>query len=578
MMETKQLAIPAKTIRQFLPSSFTVTTWSELEPYFKNLNERSIASVTDLEKWMHDRSELESILSEDLGWRYVKMTCDTTDQQLTEAYNYFISQIDPHIANYSNELNKKLINSTFLTQLDQQKYHIYIRGVKKALELYRDENVPLLTKIATEAQKYGAISGAMTIEWKGKEITLQMAVSLMKDTDRAVREEVFDKIQKRRAIDEKTFNELYSELIKLRHQVALNAGFKNYRDYKFDELGRFDYTVDDCYNFHTSIAKAILPLAEESDLERKKLLKLSSLRPWDTEVDTDGKAALHPFSNGEDLVNKSIACFTNVRPQYGKYLEIMKTMGHLDLESRKGKAPGGYNYPLYESGVPFIFMNAVGLHRDMVTMVHEGGHAIHSFVVHPLEIVDFKSTPSEVAELASMSMELISMEHWDVFFENKDDLKRAKKEQLEKALKTLLWIAVIDKFQHWVYLHPAHTVVERSARWNSLITEFSSTIVDWAGHENVKARMWQNQLHLFEVPFYYIEYGMAQLGAIAVWRNYKNNPEKALDAYEAALKLGYTKSIPEIYKTAGIEFNFSQEYVNELATFVKAELQKILKS
>lgn len=574
-METKQLVIPAKAIRQFLPAGFSVKTWTELEPYFKDLKDRSIASASDLEKWLHDRSELESIISEDLGWRYIKMTCDTTDQQLTDSYNYFISQIDPHIAPYSNELNKKLINSPFLSELDQQKYRIYIRGVRKALELYRDENVPLLTKIATEAQKYGATSGAMTIEWKDKEITLQMAVSLMKDTDRKVREEVFDKIRKRRALDEKTFNDLYSELVKLRHQVALNAGFKNYRDYKFDELGRFDYTVDDCYNFHTSIAKAILPLAEESDLERKKLLKLDALRPWDTDVDTDGKQALHPFSNGEDLVNKSIACFTKVRPQYGTYLEIMKAMGHLDLESRKGKAPGGYNYPLYESGVPFIFMNAVGLHRDMVTMIHEGGHAIHSFVTHNLEIVDFKSTPSEVAELASMSMELISLEHWDVFFENKDDLKRAKKEQLEKALKTLLWIAVIDKFQHWVYLHPNHTAVERSARWNSLITEFSSTIVDWGGYESVKARMWQNQLHLFEVPFYYIEYGMAQLGAIAVWRNYKNNPEKALDAYEAALRLGYTKSIPEIYKTAGIEFNFSQEYVNELAAFVKGELKKL---
>ena len=575
MMETKQLAIPAKAIRQFLPATFTVKNWAELEPYFKDLKDRVIVSAQDLEKWLHDRSELESIISEDLAWRYIKMTCDTTDQQLTDAYNYFISQIDPHIAPYNNELNKKLISSPFLSQLNQQKYHIYIRSVKKALELYRDENVPLLTKIATEAQKYGAISGAMTIEWNGKEITLQMAVSLLKDTNRQVRETVFDKTQKRRAVDEKTFNDLYTELIKLRHQVALNAGFKNYRDYKFDELGRFDYTVDDCYHFHTSIAKAILPLAEDSDLKRRQQLKLDVLKPWDTDVDTDGKEALHPFSNGEDLVNKSIACFAKVRLQYGTYLEIMKKMGHLDLESRKGKAPGGYNYPLYESGVPFIFMNAVGLHRDMVTMVHEGGHAIHSFVTHNLEIVDFKSAPSEVAELASMSMELISMEHWDVFFENKEELKRAKKEQLEKALKTLLWIAVIDKFQHWVYLHPEHTVVERSARWNSLITEFSSTVVDWSGYENVKARLWQNQLHLFEVPFYYIEYGMAQLGAIAVWRNYKNNPEKALDAYEAALKLGYTKSIPEIYRAAGIEFNFSQEYVNELATFVKNELEKL---
>ncbi len=574
-METKQLIIPQKNVRHFLPGTFTLTTWASLEPFFKDLKDRTILSAAALEKWLYDRSELESAVSEDLAWRYIKMTCDTADQQLTDSYNYFISEIDPHIAPYSNELNKKLISSAFLSELDQQRYYIYLRGVKKALELYRDENVPLLTKIATEAQRYGAISGAMTIEWKGKELTLQMAMSLMKDPDRTIRKEVFEKVQKRRATDENTLNELYSSLLKLRHQVALNAGFKNYRDYKFDELGRFDYTVNDCYNFHSAIATSILPLAEESDKERKKLLQLPTLRPWDTEVDIDGKPALHPFTNGEDLLNKTITCFTKVRPQYGNYLKIMKTMGHLDLESRKGKAPGGYNYPLYESGVPFIFMNAVGLHRDMVTMVHEGGHAIHSFVTHNLALIDFKSTPSEVAELASMSMELISMEHWNVFFENQDDLKRAKKEQLEKALKTLLWIAVIDKFQHWIYLNPTHTNEERNNRWKELITEFSSTVVDWTGYEDVKGRMWQNQLHLFEVPFYYIEYGMAQLGAIAIWRNYKNNPENALDAYEAALRLGYTRSIPEIYKTAGIQFNFSEEYVLELANFVKVELQKI---
>lgn len=250
-------------------------------------------------------------------------------------------------------------------------------------------------------------------------------------------------------------------------------------------------------------------------------------------------------------------------------------MGHIDLDSRIGKAPGGYNYPLYEIGVPFIFMNSVGAHRDLVTMVHEGGHAIHSVVTKDLEITDFKSFPSEVAELASMSMELISMEHWDIFFKNEDDLKRAKKEQLEDALKTLLWIAAVDKFQHWIYGNPKHSVEERMKGWENVINQFNSKVVDWSGIENVKSRSWQNQLHIFEVPFYYIEYGFAQLGAIAVWRNYKRNPEKALNDYEAALRLGYTKTIPEIYRTAGIDFNFSQSYVRELAEFVKSELEKI---
>lgn len=574
-METKQIAIPSKPIRKFLPQDLTIDSWSKVESYFVDLKNRTINSVQELEKWLFDRSELEAVLSEDLAWRYIKMTCDTANEELTNSYNFFVEEIEPKVAPLGNELNKKFIACPFIDQLDQSRYAIYIRGVRKALELYRDENIPLQTKIATESQKYGAITAAMTIEWKGKEITLQMAGSLLKDVDRAVREEVYHKIQERRSKDVDKLNQLYSELIQLRHQVALNAGFKNYRDYKFEELGRFDYTVNDCYNFHQSISKEILPLAEASDLERKKILKLDVLKPWDGDVDLEGKSPLKPFENGAELTDKSIECFYKIRRSYGEYLEIMKAMGHLDLDSRKGKAPGGYNYPLYEIGVPFIFMNSVGLHRDLVTMVHEGGHAIHSFVTRDMEITDFKSTPSEVAELASMSMELISMEHWNVFFKNEDDLKRAKKEQLEKSLRTLLWIAAVDKFQHWVYEHPAHTVAERMTEWKNVISQFSTGVYDYTGLEAVRERGWQSQLHIFEVPFYYIEYGMAQLGAIAVWRNYKKDPEDALNKYEAALRLGYTKSIPEIYTTAGVKFDFSQAYVKELADFVKLELEKI---
>lgn len=574
-MKTNQVAIPTKPIRHFLPQDLTIDSWSRVESFFIDLKERKISSAKELEQWMIDRSELDAVLSEDFAWRYIKMTCYTTSPELTDSYNFFVSEIDPYIAPYSNELNIKLVESPFLKELDHEKYRIYIRGIKKALELYREENIPLQTKIGIESQKYGAISAAMTIEWEGKEITLQMASSLMKDVNREIREEVYHKIQKRRNADTDAMNDLFTVLISLRHQVALNAGFKNYRDYKFEELGRFDYSVQDCFDFHGSIAKEILPLAEASDKERKKMMNLEVLKPWDTEVDGEGKSALKPFSSAEELIDKSIACFDKVRPDFGDYLEIMKTMRYLDLDSRIGKAPGGYNYPLYEIGVPFIFMNSVGTHRDMVTMVHEGGHAIHSFVTRDLSITDFKSTPSEVAELASMAMELISMEHWDVFFNNADDLKRAKKEQLDKSLKTLLWIAAVDKFQHWVYENPTHSVEERMSNWKIVIDQFTSKEIDYTGLDDVRARGWQSQLHIYEVPFYYIEYGMAQLGAIAVWRNYKNNPEKALDAYEAALRLGYTKSIPEIYKTAGVDFNFSQAYVKELADFVKNELDKL---
>jgi oligoendopeptidase F len=576
-METKQIAVPGKPVRHFLPQDLSIDTWTTIEPFFKDLMKREISSVQELEKWMKDRSELEAVISEDLAWRYIRMTCDTADQAFTDSYNYFVSEIEPHIAPYNNDLNKKLIGSPFTEKLNKPEYDIYLRGVKKALEIYREENIPLNTKIATESQKYGAIVAAMTVNWQGEEITLQKAASILKDADRKIREEIFYKIQNRRAQDVDKLNELFTELIQLRHQVAINAGFKNYRDYKFAELGRFDYNVQDCFDFHKSISKEILPISDTINKERKKLLQLDILRPWDMDVDVMGKPALNPVRTGTELIDKSSACFYKIRNIYGEYLEIMKAMGHLDLESRKGKAPGGYNYPLYEIGVPFIFMNSVGAQRDVITMVHEGGHAIHSFVTRDLEITDFKSTPSEVAELASMSMELISMEHWNVYYHDKDELKRAKQEQLEQTLKSLLWIGAVDKFQHWVYENPSHKVYERMDKWQEIISEFSSKVVDWSGLEEFRKRGWQSQLHIYEVPFYYIEYGMAQLGAIAVWRNYKKDPEKALDAYESALRLGYTRSIPEIYKTAGVEFNFSQSYVRELAEFVKTELEKIVK-
>ncbi|MDQ3048097.1 MAG: M3 family oligoendopeptidase, partial [Bacteroidota bacterium] len=514
-MDTKQLVIPSKPVRSFLPADFQIDSWAKIEPFLRDLSSRDISSSGQLEKWLLDRSELEAVLSEDLAWRYIRMTCDTTDKALTDAFNFFVSEIEPNVAPYSNELNKKLISCAFLDQLDGNKYRIFIRGVKKALELYREENIPLQTKIATESQKYGAITGSMAIEWEGKEITLQMAASLLKDTSREVREKVFTKMQIRREVEKDKLNVLFTELLALRHQVALNAGFKNYRDYKFDELGRFDYSVKDCYDFHESIAEEILPIIEATDKERKEKMKLEVLRPWDMDVDVEGRPALKPVSSGAELADRSIDCFYKVRSAYGEYLEIMKTMGHLDLESRIGKAPGGYNYPLYETGVPFIFMNSVGSPRDVVTMVHEGGHAIHSFVTRDLEITDFKSTPSEVAELASMSMELISMEHWDVFFTNKEELKRAKKDQLDKALRTLLWVAAVDKFQHWIYENPEHTVEERMLTWKKVNAQFMGSVVDWTGLEEVKERSWQNQLHIFEVPFYYIEYAIAQLGAIA---------------------------------------------------------------
>lgn len=562
-------------LRHFVKPDFTVTTWELLKPYFDELLQRKIESSSDLEQWLKDNSELAAVVSENMAWRYIKMTCDTANTELRNSFNDFVQNIEPHMAPISNELNKKLVANKYTAELKKQGYDIYLRGVKNSIELFREENIPLNTQLQEFEQQFGAINGEQSIEHNGEKMTMQKASVFLKDLNRNVREEVYYKIQNRRSQDEEKLNELFTKLIQLRHQVATNTGFKNFRDYKHRALGRFDYTVQDCLNFHESVKQHAVPLINEHDKKRKEKLKLEDYRPWDASVDEEGLPPLKPFSTARELIEKTISSFNQIDPYFGHCIKVMDEMKRLDLESKMGKAPGGYQYPLYETDVPFIFMNAVGLHRDLVTMVHEGGHAIHSFLDKDLDLVDFKSPPSEVAELASMSMELISMEHWNVFFTNEEELKRAKRQQLESVIDALPWIAAIDKFQHLLYQKPEHTIEERYTIWTELMKEFGSDVVNYAGLENFQKRKWQVQLHLFEVPFYYIEYGFAQLGAIAMWRQYKQNPKQAIENYKKALALGYTKSIPQIYSAAGIKFDFSPEYVKELMDFVKSEYDKI---
>jgi oligoendopeptidase F len=561
--------------RQYIQKDFTITTWELLQPYFKELENRELNSLLNLEKWLKDYNEIGAVISENMAWRYIKMTCDTTNTILRDNFNDFVQNIEPHIAMISNLLNKKIVASPFSNQLSKTGYSIFLKGIKNSIDLFREENITLNTQLQELEQQFGEINGAQSIDYLGEKITLQKASIYLKDLDRNVRENVYTLVQNRRSEDEMALNNLFTKLIELRHQVALNAGFQNYRDYKHQSLGRFDYSVQDCLNFHEAVMLHAVPLINTHDLQRKQKLKIKDYRPWDTSVDEEGLPPLKPFENAQELIDKTILCFNKIDVFFGECINTMRKLNRLDLESRLGKAPGGYQYPLYETDVPFIFMNSVGLHRDLTTMVHEGGHAIHSFLNFDLELVDFKSPPSEVAELASMSMELMSMEHWDVFFNNPDDLKRAKKQQLESVMDTLPWIAAIDKFQHWIYLNPFHSVASRYEAWQSIITDFGSSIINYKGLENNLNRKWQVQLHLYEVPFYYIEYGFAQLGAIAMWRNYKRNPKEAVEKYKAALALGYTKSIPQIYETAGIKFDFSPEYIKELMNFVKVEYEAI---
>jgi oligoendopeptidase F len=555
-----------------LPANYTLNNWTDLKPFYEQLLATNINSLQELEEWMLKRSELESFISEDLGKRYIAMTCDTADQKASEAYSFFVEHIQPEIAPYSNLLDKKLIECPYTQALDKDLYNIYLRAVKMSIEIYREENIPLFTELNNLAQQFSTVSGSMSVMIDGKEMTLPQAVKLLQLNDRNKRKEVYETVANRRAEARVELDAIMDNMIKLRHHVAVNAGYANFRDYMFDALGRFDYKPEDCFNFHESVKKYIVPILDELDLQRKKQLGVDNLKPYDFEVDPTGLDALKPFANASELVGKTRKIFGTLDPYFETCLTTMDNMKLLDLESRKGKAPGGYLYPLPLTGVPFIFMNAVGSLRDLVTMVHEGGHAIHSFLSKDLKLNDFKNVPSEVAELASMSMELISMQHWQEFFNNEADFERARMEQLDDVLRTLPWVAAIDKFQHWMYCNPAHTADERKQAWLKIYAEFGGEHTDWTGYEENKAYMWHKQLHLFEVPFYYIEYGFAQLGAIAIWRNYLQNGHQAIEQYKNALSLGYTKSIGDIYQTAGIKFDFSETWISELSGFVKTQM------
>jgi oligoendopeptidase F len=562
--------------RKYLPQDQVLNTFNDVKPIFDELLSREINTKEVFVQWLMDLSELEAFLEENGAWRYIKMSINTVDTSLSESYTYFVSEIQPKLAPLNHALNEKMMQCPFVVELNTDPaYAIFFRSVKVQLDLFREENIAIEAYLAEKSQEFGSISAAQTIEHGGETLTMQQASVHLKSQDENLRKEVYEKITARRRVDIDALNALFTDLVAKRHQLALNAGFDNYRDYMFQSMGRFDYTKEACFDFHEAVAQKVVPLVKE--IQHTKLQKLgkSSFKPWDLDVDPDGHNPLKPFSNGQEMLDKTIEIFDRMDSYFGDCLRTMHTMGHLDLESKAGKAPGGYNYPLYEIGVPFIFMNAVGLHRDLITMVHEGGHAIHSFLNRDLPLTSFKNIPSEAAELASMSMELLSMKYWEAFYLDEKELNRAKIEHMEDLLKVLPWIAQIDAFQHWVYTHPTHNLEERSAQWLSLGRKFGTGLTDWTGYEDLQASGWQRQLHLFEVPFYYIEYGIAQLGAIGVWKNSLVNEKDALVKYKSGLALGYTRSLPDIYQTAGVPFDFSPKRIGELMEFVDSYLKTL---
>ncbi|MCG8696735.1 MAG: M3 family oligoendopeptidase [Bacteroidales bacterium] len=563
-----------KEQRRFIDQNLQFEDWQSILPYFEKLEQTELNGFDDVKDWLEKRSELTAVIEEEKAWRYIGYSCYTNKQENLEAFDFFTQKIEPEIVKYNNILDKKLVEAVEGTSLPPE-YEIFIRGIRKNLEIYRQENVCLLARIEVEEQKYSAVTGAMSINYKGQELTLPQTDTLLKSTSRKVRKEVFDLVQQRRGAAYDELNLLYSDLVRYRDLVAKNAGFDNYRDFRFAQLNRFDYTYEDCYVLHEAVKECVLPIKDKYCKKRKEVLGVERLYPYDMSVDIENREPLKPFETVDELVEKSINCLNQVDEEFGNCLDTLSKNGYLDLDTRKGKAPGGYNYPLFESNVPFIFMNATNNLRAVVTLMHESGHAVHSVLSANQPLVYFKDFPAEIAELASMSMELMSMEHWDCFFESEDELKQAKREHLRAVIDVLPWVATVDKFQHWVYESADRTSDDRLGFWEFIFNEFRSETVDWKGYETHLRHQWHKQIHLYQFPLYYIEYGIAQIGAIGIWKNYKENPGKTVQQYKEALKLGYTKTLPELYEVAGVPFDFSLNHIRELMNFLESEIDSL---
>jgi oligoendopeptidase F len=562
--------------RRFVPLHLEIQNWeNDLLPIYTDLLQRPINRAADLEQWIADKSELDAFLSEIFSKKYIRLSQNNKDTEAVERYRFAIQFIYPNITLWEQKLNAKLIACPFTDELPADTYAIYLRMVNNACQIFKEQNVPLLTQVQLQTKEYGRIFSQMTIGLDGKQMTLQKAGFLLEEHDRSKREKVYQKINERILEDSEHLEDLFDQLRSQRHQLATNAGFKNFRDFAFRQLNRFDYSPQDCNHLHSAIIAEILPILDELNEIRRQKLNLDILRPWDLNVDVMGDNPLKPFDNTSDLIEKSIHCLSDIHPQFGAIISMMKAQNLLDVESRPGKSPGGYNIPLQVQRMPFIFMNATGSLNDVRTLMHESGHAIHFFLTRDFKLLSARRFPSEVSELAAMTMELLAMDHWNVFFPKRHELLRARINQLENVLKVLPWIVAVDKFQHWLYLNPQHSRTERKENWLQILQFCSSSVVNFTNLNRYQEFLWHKQLHIFEAPFYYIEYAIAQLGAIAIWKQYRQNPERAIHNYMTAMKIGNTRPIKEVYQAAGIEFRFDRAYISELSNFALQEIHML---
>ncbi len=567
--------LPAHNPRRFVPLSADLGNWESIEPLFDAL-ERSIAGVTTpegLEHWLLDWGELSAAVDEESSKRYIAMTCHTDSPEAERAYLDLVEKVDPRCKPRQFVLEQLYLKHPSRPGLNPDRFEVFNRGVESRVELFREENVALETEEAKLGQQYQKLSGSLTVLFRGEEKTLTQMGRFLEETDRDLRQEAWSLVANRRLEMKDQFEDIFDELVRLRHSMARNAGFDNYRDYAFKFRGRFDYNPEDCFRFHKAIELEVVPLLNQLQNQRNRQLKLETLRPWDLAVDPLNLPPLRPFEAVETLVERTQNIFDQIDPITSNGFKTLQELSLLDLANRKGKAPGGYQCTLSESRWPFIFMNAVGVQRDVETMLHEAGHAFHALATRDEDLYAYRSAPIEFCEVASMTMELLGNEKIESFY-SAPEARRARRDHLGGVVEVFPWIATVDAFQHWIYTHPGHTRSERAAAWGELMSRFGG-VVDWSGLDAARSHSWHRQLHIFLHPFYYIEYGIAQLGALQIWDNFKRNPVIALQQYHEGLRMGGARPLPELFQIAGCRWDFSAGAVRPLIQLLRQELESL---
>ncbi len=567
--------LPPYRARRFVPEKIDLGNWAEIAPLFDALEKRApqCASPGDLERWLLDASELTAALDEEGGRRYIAMTCHTDSEEAEKAHLHFVEHIDPELKPRQFKLAQLYLAHPQRAKLPKERYFVFDRSTQITVDLFREQNVPLETEEAKLGQRYQKLMGSLTVNFRGEEKTLIQMGRHLEETDRATRQEAWELVANRRLEASEEVESIFEELLKLRGQIARNAGFANYLEYAFRAKGRFDYTPEDCVAFHDAIESEVMPALRRLQAERRMHLGLGALRPWDLAVDPRNRAPLKPFDEVETLLAKSQEIFDRLDSKLSKEFKLMRDLRLLDLANRKGKAPGGYQSTLAESRLPFVFGNTVGIHRDINLVLHEAGHAFHALATRDEDLYAYRSAPIEFCEVASMGMELLGLDFMDRFY-GPEDVRRARREQFERIVEVFPWIATVDAFQHWIYTHPGHTRAERRAAWVGIMQRFAGE-VDWSGYEKARECLWHRQLHIFLYPFYYVEYGIAQLGALQLWANSLRGREGALSQYHRALGLGGSRPLPELFAACGCQFDFSAPTVRPLAALVTAELDRL---